>query len=141
MLRMAEAGISFKDIDIVFITHFHVDHISDLFALLWALKYPRLKRAKKLMLIGPEGFLHFYDSYIKPVVFPKRFDSFEIEILEICKRMDFEGFSVSAISSVHTKESISYKFEESGKTLVIGGDMDYNENIIELAKGGGYACS
>ena len=45
LVRMSQAEISFKDIDIIFISHFHIDHISDLSALLWALRYPHLCQA------------------------------------------------------------------------------------------------
>lgn len=134
LVRMSQAGISFKDIDIVFISHFHIDHISDLFALLWALKYPHLNRDKDLQIIGPKGFQNFYNTYIKPIVFSKPFDLFKIEIREIEDEIKFDDFIVQVLSTSHTDESLAYKFIENEKTLVIGGDMGYDENIINFSK-------
>lgn len=134
LVRMSQAGISFKDINIVFISHFHIDHISDLFALLWALKYPHLGRNKDLQIIGPKGFERFYNTYIKPIVFSKPFDLFNIEVKEIENEMKFDNFKVQVLSTSHTDESIAFKFIENEKTLVIGGDMGYDENIIDFSK-------
>ena len=134
LVRMSQADISFKDIDIVFISHFHIDHISDLFALLWALKYPLLGRTKNLKIIGPKGFEEFYNEYIKPVVFSKPFDLFDIEIKEIEDEMKFDNFKVQVLNTKHTEESVAFKFIENEKSLVIGGDMGYEENIIEFSR-------
>lgn len=134
LVRMSQAEISFKDIDIVFISHFHIDHISDLFALLWALKYPHLNRDKDLQIIGPKGFQNFYNTYIKSIVFSKPFDLFKIEIREIEDEIKFDDFIVQVSSTSHTDESLAYKFIENEKTLVIGGDMGYDENIINFSK-------
>ena len=134
LVRMSQAGISFKDIDIVFISHFHIDHISDLFALLWALKYPHLNRSKDLQLIGPTGFEKFYNTYIKPIVFSKSFNLFNIQIKEIEDEIKFNDFTVQVLSTSHTDESLAYKFIENEKKLVIAGDMGYDENIIDFSK-------
>jgi ribonuclease BN (tRNA processing enzyme) len=134
LVRMSQAEISFKDIDIVFISHFHIDHISDLFALLWALKYSHLNRDRDLQIIGPKGFQKFYNTYVKPIVFSKPFDLFRIEIREIEDEIKFDDFTVQVLSTSHTDESLAYKFIENEKTLVIGGDTGYDENIIDFSK-------
>ena len=46
----------YEDLDYVFITHTHVDHISDLDALLFTFKWKSTTRTKPLMFIGPSGF-------------------------------------------------------------------------------------
>lgn len=133
LFRMSQAEISFKDIDIVFISHFHIDHISDLYSFLWAVKYPYLNRTKSLQIIGPKGFESFYNNYIKPIVFSKPFDLFNIEIKEVEDEIKFDNFSVQVLSTSHTDESIAYKFIENGKSLVIGGDMGHDKNIIDFS--------
>lgn len=134
LVRLSQAEIPFKDIDMVFISHFHIDHISDLFSFLWALKYSKLNREKDLAIIGPKGFHNFYNTFIKPIVFSKPFDLFKIEIREIEDKIKFENFIVEAHNTVHTDESLAYKFTENEKKLVIAGDMDYDEEIINFSK-------
>ncbi|MCK5476551.1 MAG: hypothetical protein KAI55_01380 [Candidatus Aenigmarchaeota archaeon] len=41
---------------------------------------------------------------------------------------------MQAHSTLHTDESIAYKFIENNKRLVIAGDMDYDEDIIGFFK-------
>lgn len=134
LVRLDQAGIPFKDIDAIFISHFHIDHISDLFSLLWALKYPSLNRKKDLLIVGPKGFERFYNNYIKPIVFSKPFELFKIEIKEIKDKMKFTDFIVEVCSTPHTDESLAYKFTENNKRLIIAGDMDYDERLIEFSK-------
>jgi len=134
LLRLDKAGISYKDIDIVFISHFHIDHILEIYAILWALKHPRLGREKDLIIIGPKGFKNFYDTYIKPIVFKKPFDLFKIIIQEIENKITFDEFEVDVYETSHTDESLAFKFIENQKTLVIAGDTDFDQGLIEFSK-------
>jgi ribonuclease BN (tRNA processing enzyme) len=134
LIRLDQAGIPFKDIDVIFISHFHIDHISDLYSILWALKYPHLNRKKDLLIVGPIGFERFYNTYVKPIVFPKPFDLFNVNITEIKDKITFKDFNVEVNSTPHTAESIAYKFSANEKTLVIAGDMDYDGDLITFSK-------
>lgn len=134
LYRLSQSGGSVKDIDVIFISHYHVDHISEICPILWALKYPYLGRSKKLQIVGPRGFWEFYQKFIEPLVFSKPFDKFSIDIIEIEDILDFGDFSVSAYSTLHTDESIAYRFTEADKNLVIGGDMGYDEGFAAFAK-------
>ena len=124
---------SYKDIDYVFLTHFHTDHISDLNALIQALNWtPRFTRKKDLILVGPVGLKKYCAKrYIKTDTEPS---TFKIKIKEIRKGLKFDGFNVEAVKTVHSKESIAYKFKEKNKSLVITGDCDYNENLVRFSK-------
>ena len=135
MIRMDQANIKFEDLDIIFISHFHIDHIADLQSILWALKFPRLTRTKKLIIVGPLGFKKFYNAYIKPIVFSKSFDKFKIILQEITSEISFDKFKVSALYTNHTKESIALKFKENNKTLTITGDTFSIEKLINFSKG------
>ena len=134
LLRLDEAGISCKDIDIIFISHFHIDHISDIYPFLWAIKWQTLGREKDLFIIGPKGINIFYNTYIKPIVFPKPFKQFNIIIQEIRDEMIFDKFEVKVYKTLHTDESLAYKFIENKKVLVISGDTDFDKGLIEFSK-------
>jgi ribonuclease BN (tRNA processing enzyme) len=43
--RLAQTGTSLRDIDAVFLTHYHTDPCADLAALLFALRKPALRRS------------------------------------------------------------------------------------------------
>ena len=134
LVRLSQAGISVKDIDIVFITHFHIDHFVDLFSLIWALRFPPLGRKKKLQLLGPKGFKKFCQTSILPLVIKEPFTMFPIEVDEIEEHRDFDNFSVVVHNTLHTPESVAYKFSEKNKTIVISGDTGYDNKFIDFSK-------
>jgi ribonuclease BN (tRNA processing enzyme) len=135
LLQLEKAGLYYKDIDIVFITHYHIDHISDLDALIWVYKWGGLNRNKDLIIVGPVGFKGFYEAYIKPLVWDTPAENFDVVIKEICDKIDFEEFVVECCKTEHTDESVAYKFTENESSLVISGDTDFSEDLIGLAKG------
>ncbi|MCK5055300.1 MAG: MBL fold metallo-hydrolase [Candidatus Aminicenantes bacterium] len=133
--QLEKANLSYKNIDMVFFTHFHVDHISDIGPLIQALNWtPGFERKKNLLLIGPEGFQAFYERYIKPVCGTPRPGTYKITIKEIKDNLEFDGFKVQCLKTVHSPESIAYKLIEKDKSLVISGDCDFDEPLSEFSK-------
>lgn len=133
--QLVKANLDYRDIDMVFITHFHVDHISDLGPLIQALNWtPGFDRKKDLMLIGPEGFEKFYKRYIKPVSGTPRADTYRIIIKEINNSLKFDGFEVACFNTPHSPESVAFNFLQKNKSLVISGDCDYDEGMAGFAK-------
>ena len=66
LLQLERIGLSYKEIDIVCISHYHNDHISDLRFLLQALNWtPGFDRKKDLILIGPVGFQEVYEKHFQ----------------------------------------------------------------------------
>ena len=133
--QIEKAGLSYKNIDMVFITHFHIDHISDLDALIWVYKWEGLKRTKDLIIVGPAGLYNFYKTYIKPQVMADSEENFKVIIQEIEGLTEFKNFSVNCCKTEHNNESIAYKFIEKSKSLVISGDTDYSDSLVEFARG------
>jgi len=132
LLQLEKAGKSYKSIDTVFITHTHPDHISDLIPLVQALFFtPGFKRRKKLLLVGPKGLKSFYRGWVPSLM--KLPDTFPIEIIEIEEKIYFKGFSVFSTRTLHSENSIAYRFEAGGKSLVITGDCDYDQDLISFS--------
>jgi len=130
--QLLKADISYKEIDIVFFTHFHPDHISELEPLLQALNYtPWFDRKKNLTLIWPEGFKQFCSQKIKTKTRP---DTFEIVLKEMQEWVWFDDFEVAYTNTIHSPESIAYRFTQWNKSILITGDCDYNEQLIEFSK-------
>lgn len=131
--QLLRINLSYKEIDTVFITHFHTDHISDLRAFIQALSWtPGFSRKKDLILIGPVGFKFFYFSFIRPVAGKPQPYTYKIKIKEIKKKMIFENFIVECEKTVHSDTSVAYKFLEKNKSLVISGDCDYDDKLANF---------
>ena len=121
----------YEELDYIFITHTHVDHISDLDALLHVLKWNKSERTKRLNFVGPVGFKEYYQSHLSPIV--GETDKFEINVSEIS---EFSDFNVESIKTKHTEEppSIAYKFEFEGNKFVFSGDTGYFNEFVDFCK-------
>lgn len=134
--QLACAGVSINDITHIFYTHCHPDHTLDFGAFLFASKSLALLRHKNLTVVGPKGFLEFYEkwknlygTWIQP-------DTYKLEILEMLNsEKSFDDFTVQSKEMVHIYFSVGYRFTEHGRSVVLSGDTDYHEGIVELGKG------
>ncbi len=133
--KLEKAGVNYLDIDHIFITHMHPDHNADLIPFLFATKYPsRTKRTKKLNLWGPPGFRNFinalqnvYGDWLNP-------QNTELSDLEN-QSYKFDDFDFSILKTGHTENSLAFRLESNGKSLVYSGDTDYFDSFIDFARG------
>ena len=117
MHQMIKTKIDYKKIDFVFLTHFHSDHVSELRSFIQALDWtPNFNRKKDLILIGPVGFKEFYKRTINSKPRP---NTYQIKIKEIKKNLAFGNLKVECVRTVHSEESIAYKFTEKTKSIII----------------------
>jgi ribonuclease BN (tRNA processing enzyme) len=133
--QLLKAKPDYKTINMVCISHFHTDHISDLNALIQALNWtPKFNRKTDLVLIGSKGFKAFYNRYLKPISDSPRPNTYKIIVKEINNKINFKDFSIYSFKTKHSKESVAYKFIQDAKSLVISGDTDFDENLSKFAK-------
>jgi ribonuclease BN (tRNA processing enzyme) len=134
--QLEKVGLSYKDIDVVFFTHFDADHINDLKPLIQALDWtPDFVRRKELVLVGPVGFKKFCQRLFSLTSGKLNLDHvYPLRIKEIKNNLKFKSFTVTATKTIHSENSVAYKFQSQGKSLVISGDCDFDEGIIRLSR-------
>jgi ribonuclease BN (tRNA processing enzyme) len=133
--RLAAAGVSYRDLEYVFITHLHSDHTLDLVTLLQALvATPGWKREKTLTITGCLGFTSFLESLMKLYegIAPRGYDLVINEMQE--ERREFPGWRIETALTGHTENSIAYRIEAEGKVLVYSGDAIESNNLVRLAR-------
>ena len=134
--KLLEAGITYQDINHIFYSHFHTDHIADLGPLLFAAKYQLNLREKSLAITGPPGIKNFYQRLLNlygEVILPHFFTLNFTELTE--GEISSSDWKLTAKPMIHTEHSIGYRLENSqGKVIVYSGDTDYCRNIITLAQ-------
>ena len=134
LLQLEKSGNSYKDVDAVFITHSHPDHFADLLPLLHALLYaPNFNREKDFQIFAPHAFRKYYDQAIASILGTP--DRFGIVLNEVQQTMNCGPVLVRSIKTVHSADSVAYRFECDGKAIVLTGDADYDQGIIALGSG------
>lgn len=134
--RLFEVGYTYKDIDYILYTHFHIDHIADFGPIIFASKYELDLRKKDLTVIGPPGISEFYHKLV--ALYGNQIQNFNynIHIVEMKDRFATQNWEVKSIKTVHTPESIGYRIKErNGKTIVYPSDTEPFSSLIEFVKG------
>jgi ribonuclease Z len=110
------SGISFMDIDKIFITHWHADHFAGLIGLIQTMNLE--KRTKELKIFGPEAE-RFVSDIVDLGYFGLRFPVSAINIPfegeEVTKADDAEEYEVHSIPVLHTVPAVAYCFKEKDR--------------------------
>lgn len=136
--RITAAGIDPFDIDLVAISHFHLDHISDLLYYLFAYKNCSRSPKHDLNIIGPIGFGDFFQRMSEP--FAEWIDSagkYAINVLELGgEPVILDNISITSLPMNHGANSMAYRFDrEDGKSFLYSGDTAFCDNLVTLCKG------
>ena len=151
-LRIWQLGIPLRDLDAVFVTHFHHDHISGL-ADLWLtgwLPPPFGQRQHALQVLGPTGVKDvtdgLQDAYARDIDIrvadeglPREGATFDvIEFSNPGTIYDQDGVRVTAFPVDHgelIKPAFGYRVDYAGRSVLISGDTKFDKNLIEAGRG------
>jgi ribonuclease Z len=151
-VRLDQAGIRPGNVDAVFITHFHSDHLNGL-PDLWTVGYlgpPVLRRAKPLEIWGPAGIARITaslrDTYIDDVkirLADEKVSDAGTQILAHEFSADgavFErnGVRITAFAVNHgplIKPAYGYRVDFAGRSVLLSGDTKFDENLIAHGAG------
>jgi len=144
-IRLTEMGIPFPQVDKVFLTHLHSDHVVGLPDLLispWATP----GRVMPLEVWGPSGTQEMVEHFLKAFSFDIRIRgaSRPIEGVEAISYdidegviFDRDGVKVTAILVDHgpTKPALGYRVDYGNHSVALSGDTALSENLINAAEG------
>jgi len=114
--QIMQSGISFMDIDNIFISHWHADHFAGLIPLIQTMNME--KRRKELNVYGPEA-----ERFVADIIdlgyfglrFPVNAVNVPFEGDEITKIFEGDEFEVLSIPTLHTVPSVAYCFKEKDR--------------------------
>ena len=151
-IRIWQLGMPLSEVDGVFITHFHHDHISGL-ADLWLTGWlpPAFgRRVVPLAIWGPEGlsditnglkaaYQRDIDIRVPDENLPREAADFDVtEFTEDGIVYDRDGVVVRAFAVDHgelIKPAVGYRIDYAGRSVLISGDTRYDENIARMGRG------
>jgi ribonuclease BN (tRNA processing enzyme) len=139
--RMAQENLDWPQLDVIWISHFHLDHMGGLppflFGLRWATQVR--DRTKPLRVYGPIGIrklLELFDQANHYRLFEQRFP---VEIVQVQGDTEFEiipDLKARTLSTPHTLESMAVRLTNvNGASLVYTSDTGYQTELADFAKG------
>ncbi len=146
MQRLFQLGVSYADIDAIFLTHLHSDHVVGL-PDLWLTGWLISGRDRPLALFGPEGTAELVENLRKAYSFDIEIrisddlmarEGSRLQVTEIRDGYIYErdGVSVKAFDVDHRPVSpaLGYRIEYGGRSVLLSGDTRYSENLISNAE-------
>lgn len=139
--RMAQEQLDWPNLDAIWISHFHLDHLGGLTPFLFGVKWaPQTQgRSKPLRICGPEGLRQMVDAVDNSYDYGLLEQPFPVEVIEAGPNEDFEilpGLSASAFPTPHTKESLGIRLkDDDSKLFVYTSDTGFSDDLALFAKG------
>lgn len=127
------SGSDLRLINNVILSHFHVDHTSDLIVLLWARHVLEIGKEQVFSLFGPPGIKAWYKKLA--VANKDWIGELQVEVHELSGRKVKVGdYTIRTLPTLHTFNSICIRITDSyNKSLFYSGDSGWNDNLIEVA--------
>ncbi len=138
--RMPQEGCDWANLDAIWVSHFHLDHVGGLAPFLFGTKYaPAMQqREKPLTIFGPDGTKKLLETFDGAYNYGLFEQPFPLEVKEVSPRDEFEirdGLRAEAFSTPHTSESLAVRLTEaSGASLVYTSDTGYTEALARFAR-------
>jgi ribonuclease Z len=136
--RLLDMGMEPALLRGVLLSHHHLDHMSDLLPLLFALNYdPVMNQKARLTLLSHgglawvlEGLAGVFGDWVRP---PER--NLQTVWLEPGDMAQLGEISIRASAASHMETSLAYRLEYEGLCLVYLGDSEYDPALADFARG------
>jgi ribonuclease BN (tRNA processing enzyme) len=136
--KLQAAGCDLLDLDAVYLTHDHLDHLADLLPLLFSLHIPFYNRAEPLEIFASAETLErirklqsVFDDWLTPGVDEVRFRQVDRN-----DQFEYRDIVVETGAVVHTEASVGFRFTEkaTATTVAIPGDTGKCDGVLELIR-------
>jgi ribonuclease BN (tRNA processing enzyme) len=132
--RLANTDVGYEGVSTVLLTHHHLDHVSDLLALL---KARWLAGEDHLEVVGPTGTKALLDDLIASFDYLEGRVDLSVREVRSGEEFTVAGFDVAAHETVHSLPCLAYRFEgrDDEGTFTFGADGEASGAIARFADG------
>ncbi|WP_436901942.1 MBL fold metallo-hydrolase [Halovenus halobia] len=131
---LARTSVGYEGAETLLLTHHHLDHVSDIPALM---KARWLAGAESLTIYGPPGTGDLIEGMLDTHEYMQ--DRLDLQVTDLDPEdapFEIAGFEVDAMETRHSMQCLAYRFErESGPPVVFSGDSEALEELVEFADG------
>ena len=136
--QMAKFGVDWPNLDAIWISHFHMDHVGGLGPLFAGTKHaPEIRdREKPLTVFGPRGFERLFDGISSVRDYKLREQPFPLKIVEIDQSEPFEivlGVEAVTLKTPHTAESHAIRVSDGAVSVMYSADTGFDEEVAKFA--------
>jgi ribonuclease BN (tRNA processing enzyme) len=129
--RLAATDTGYEGVSTVLLTHLHLDHVSDLLALL---KARWLAGEEFLEVVGPHGTKALVDDLLD--AFDYLDGRVDLRVREVgAHEFSVAGFDVRAHETRHSVEGLSYRMASEAGDLTISSDTEAFDGLAAFADG------
>ena len=132
--RLSNTAVGYEGVSTVLLTHHHLDHVSDLLALL---KARWLAGEEHLEILGPAGTKALLDDLLSVHDYLDGRVDLSIREVSAAEEFDAAGFEIAAHETVHSMDCLAYRFaggDDEGD-FTFGADGEASAAIARFADG------
>lgn len=138
--RAAQENLDWSNLDAIWISHFHLDHVGGLAPFLFGTKHsPQTReRRKPLTIFGGAGMKKLFKAFDEAGDYKLLKQPFPVELREVAPRTEFEilpNLRAQVFSTEHTSESLAIRLTNDKASLVYTSDTGHTESLGAFAHG------